>query len=236
MEVVFFRSLFRNTKAVLNEKNNLGYGSEKGLWLGGLLFHWSFFYIVIRHLRFFTSPTPAFLGAMETIDGLLQIGVPVFYLTDAIFLLSVSYLFLRRVIIPQVKYISQTADFFPLFLIGGIGLTGIYMRYFSRVDIISVKELTIGLVSFSPSIPAHLEPVFFMHIFFVSILLVYFPFSKLMHMAGIFFSPTRNLPGNTRLRRHVNPWDYPVKVHTYEEYEDEFRDVMKGAGLPVDKE
>jgi hypothetical protein len=35
--------------------------------------------------------------------------------------------------------------------------------------------------------------------------------------------------------RHVNPWSYPVKVHTYEEYEDEFREKMVEAGLPVDK-
>jgi len=41
---------------------------------------------------------------------------------------------------------------------------------------------------------------------------------------------------NSRAVRHVNPWDYPVKVHTYEEYEDEFRDVMRAAGLPLDKE
>jgi hypothetical protein len=36
--------------------------------------------------------------------------------------------------------------------------------------------------------------------------------------------------------RHVNPWDYPVKVHSYEEYEDEFRDKMIAAGVPVEKE
>jgi hypothetical protein len=70
----------------------------------------------------------------------------------------------------------------------------------------------------------------------VSILLMYFPFSKLMHMAGIFLSPTRNLPANTRAQRHVNPWNYPVEVHTYEEYEDDFREKMIEAGLPVEKE
>jgi hypothetical protein len=26
-----------------------------------------------------------------------------------------------------------------------------------------------------------------------------------------------------------------VKTHTYEEYEDEFRDVMRNAGLPLEK-
>ena len=55
-------------------------------------------------------------------------------------------------------------------------------------------------------------------------------------MAGVFLSPTRNLVNNNRAVRHVNPWDYPVKTHPYEEYEDEWRDKMKSAGVPVDKE
>jgi hypothetical protein len=40
----------------------------------------------------------------------------------------------------------------------------------------------------------------------------------------------------SRSERHVNPWDYPVKVHTYTEYEDHFREAMKEVGLPVEKE
>ncbi len=55
-------------------------------------------------------------------------------------------------------------------------------------------------------------------------------------MAGVFMSPTRNLANNSREKRHINPWNYPVHVHTYEEYENDFRDKMKGAGLPVEKE
>jgi hypothetical protein len=35
---------------------------------------------------------------------------------------------------------------------------------------------------------------------------------------------------------HVNPWNYPVKVHPYEEYEDHYRDFMRDAGLPLEKE
>jgi hypothetical protein len=38
------------------------------------------------------------------------------------------------------------------------------------------------------------------------------------------------------MRRHVNPWSYPVKVHTYQEYEDEFREAMIEAGIPVEHE
>jgi hypothetical protein len=70
----------------------------------------------------------------------------------------------------------------------------------------------------------------------LSVLLAYFPFSKLMHMGGVFLSPTRNMANNNRSKRHVNPWSYPVKVHTYEEWEEEFHDKMKAAGLPLEKE
>jgi len=236
LEVLLFRSLFRNTKAGLNKEGNLGYGSEKSLWLFGLLFHWTFLAIGLRHLRFFTDPVPAFLGVIEQFDTLFQIGLPIIYLTDIIFLFAVSFLFLRRVWLPQVRYFSLVADYFPLFIILGIGITGTLMRYITRVDIIAVKQLTMGLATFSPVVPQGIGSLFFIHFFLVSFLFFYFPFSKLMHMGGVFFSPTRNLPGNSRVKRHVNPWDYPVKVHTYQEYEDDYRDLMKGAGLPVEKE
>jgi hypothetical protein len=55
-------------------------------------------------------------------------------------------------------------------------------------------------------------------------------------MGGVFFSPTRNLANTNRMKRHINPWNPKVKIHTYEEYEDEFRDLMKSVGLPLDKE
>ena len=97
------------------------------------------------------------------------------------------------------------------------------------------KELAMGLVTFNPTIPDGIGVIFFIHLFLVCVLITYFPFSKLMHMGGIFLSPTRVLANNNRAKRHVNPWDYPVKTHTYEEYEEEFRDKMIEAGLPVDK-
>jgi nitrate reductase gamma subunit len=78
--------------------------------------------------------------------------------------------------------------------------------------------------------------VFYIHFFLICVLFAYFPFSKLMHLGGIFLSPTRNLPNNSRMVHHVNPWNYPVKVHTYDAYEDDFREKMIEAGLPVEKE
>ena len=236
LEVFFFRSLFRNTKTELRSDPRLVYGGSKWLWLAGLAFHWSFLFILIRHLRFFTEPIPLFVNLLEGMDGLFEIGVPALYMTDAVILLSVTYLLLRRVFIPQVRYISLPADYFPLFLIVGVALSGVLMRHFFKVDILKVKELATGFFSFHPVIPEGIGLPFYVHLFLVSTLLVYFPFSKLMHMGGVLLSPTRNLPNDNRSRRHVNPWNYDVKVHPYEEYEDEFRVKMKEAGIPVEKE
>jgi len=236
LEVLFFRSLLRNTKAELTEDGRAVYVSSIWLWLGSMVFHWSMLIILVRHLRLFVDPVPGFVTAMERADGFLQVGVPVFYITSFAFLAGLAYLLIRRIGVPTLRYISLATDYFPLFLLIGIGLSGFWMRYLSKTDVVGVKELLTGLVGFQPTIPASIDPIFYGHFFLVSVLLAYFPFSKLAHMAGVFLSPTRNLANNNRMVRHINPWDYPVKVHTYEEYEDEFREKMKGAGVPVEKE
>ena len=236
LEILLFRSLFRNTKAQLKDGPALVYGSSKYLWLGALLFHWSLLVIVLRHFRYFTEPIPSFLLFLQNYDGLFQIGLPVLYITDVVILAALTFLFLRRVTDSKLKFISLASDYFPLFLIISIAVTGILMRYFTKVDIVSVKELAVGLFSFNPVIPQGIGIMFYIHLFLVSVLLAYFPFSKLLHMPGVFLSPTRNLANNSRMKRHINPWNKPVRIHTYEEYEDEFRDKMKAAGLPLDKE
>jgi len=235
LEVFLFRSLFRNLKTEMNN-GRVTYGSSKWLWLAGLAFHVSFFVVLVRHLRFFTEPVPAIINLMDSLDGFLQVGVPHLLISGVLLVAAAGYLFLRRISVPQVKYISLPADYFPLFLIIGIGLTGITMRYITKVDIIKVKSLTMGLAGLNASVPDGIGAIFFVHLFLISVLLAYFPFSKLMHLGGVFLSPTRNMPNNSRAVRHVNPWNPKVKVHTYEQYEDEFREKMKDAGIPVEKE
>lgn len=235
LEIVTFRSLFRNTRMKVKADGRITYNLELFLWLGALAFHYAFLTTLVRHMRFFMEPVPICLQWLENLDSFMQFGLPVVYMSGVVLLAAVVYLLLRRLLITQIRYISLGSDFFPLFLIGGIAFTGILMRYLSKVDIVGIKALTMGLVTFHPVVPEGISGLFYVHIFFVSVLLAYFPFSKLMHLGGIFLSPTRNLPTDTRARRHINPWNYPVHVHTYEEYEEEFREKMIEAGLPVDK-
>jgi len=236
LEVLLFRSLFRNDKAELRKSGKLVYKGNRWLWLGGLAFHWSLFIILFRHTRLFTEPVPAIVLFVRDVDSILQSLLPIVYITDILILIALTYLFFRRVIYPQMRYISLPSDYLALLLILGVAISGVLMRVFYQVDIVGVKKLAMGVITFHPSIPEGIGLIFYVHLFLVSTLIAYFPFSKMIHSAGIFLSPTRNLKNNSRMRRHINPWDYPVKVHTYEEWEDKYREVMKKAGLPLEKE
>jgi len=165
---------------------------------------------------------------------MFEIGLPTLYLSDAFILIGVGYLFFRRMVVPRLRYLSFVSDHFALLLLIAIAGSGIWMRYVSPVDLEQVKTLVLGWVTFSPVPATGLGAVFCVHLFLVCVLLAWFPFSKLMHMAGVFLSPTRNLANNNRAQRHVNPWNAPVPVHTYEEYEAEFREQMREAGIPVE--
>ena len=244
LEILTFRSPFRNTRMKLKEGGRISYQLELFLWAGALAFHYAFLVVLIRHLRFFIEPVPFVVQLVENVDSFFRMeiiypvfkfGLPGVFISGFLLLAAVSYLFLRRLFVRQVKYISIASDYFPLFLIFGIAFSGIFMRYVTKVDVTAVKELTMGLITFQPTIPAGVDAVFFVHIFFVSVLLAYFPFSKLMHLGGVFLSPTRNMTTDTRARRHINPWNYPVPVHTYDEYEDEFREKMVEVGIAVEK-
>ena len=236
LEVVFFRSLLRNTKSELHEEGRVAYATSLALWAGAMAFHWTLLVILIRHVRLLAEPVPVIVTFVQELDGFLEVGVPVFYVTSVVFLAALAYLLLRRLVNPQLRYISLLDDYFSLFLLLGIGLSGFWLRHVTKTDMVGVKELAVGLVSFRPVISGAIDPLFYGHLFLVCVLLMYFPFSKLMHMAGVFLSPTRNLANSNRMVRHVNPWDYPVKIHTYEEYEDQYREKMKEVGVPVEKE
>jgi [DsrC]-trisulfide reductase subunit M len=238
LEVLFFRTLFRNTKTELHptDENTLTYASNYWLWAGSLVFHWSFLIILIRHTRFFLEPVPEFIIMLQNLDGVLQVGVPILYLTGVLMVAGIGYLLVRRLYSAQLRYISLPADYFPVLLILAIGITGITLRYFSKTDIVGVKEVTMGLITFSPVSVEGLHPLFYAHLMLVATLFAYFPFSKLVHGAGVLMTPTRNLANNNRAVRHINPWNPEVEIHSYEAYEDEFREKMKAAGIPVDKE
>jgi nitrate reductase gamma subunit len=236
IDILLFRPLLKNDKIELQEPQKLLFKTSTYLWLGAMAFHWSLLIILLRHSRFFLEPVPSLVLTLQWFDGILQGLLPILYITDVIIFFALLYLFIRRVIYPQIRYISLLSDYFVILLILGIAVSGILMRLVYKVDLVQVKVWVMSMLSFHPTPPKGVNLLFYIHLSFVCLLIVYFPVSKLMHMPGIFLSPTRNLKNTSRKERHINPWNRPVKVHTYEEYEDEFREAIKEVGLPLEKD
>ena len=235
LEVFFFRSLFRNSLADVRESDPVSNGprsiyySSKWLWVFALLFHYCFLLVFIRHFRFFMEPVPSCITFLESIDGIMQIGAPRFVWTGGLALVALLFLLARRIFNQRLRYLSLLNDYFPLWLLIAIVGTGICLRYFDKTEIAQVKIFVMGLTHFAPVSGADINALFFVHLTLVSVLLLYFPFSKLAHMPGVFFSPTRNQANNSRRVRHINPWNPPKQYFTYHEYEDTYREDMAEA-------
>jgi nitrate reductase gamma subunit len=167
-DVLIFPALFR---------------ADKALWAGAWLFHAALFVILTRHLRYFTYPVPGISVAMSSVA--LWAGY--------LFGLAALYLLWRRLALPRTLYLSGLPDYLALILLGLIAGTGILLRYWAHVYLVDVKEFTLGLLTLRPVSPPQ-HPLFLLHFVLALALMIYFPFSKLLHAGGVFFSPTRNQP------------------------------------------
>ena len=113
-------------------------------------------------------------------------------------------LFARRVFVDRVRYISVPSDYLILVLIIAIAGSGLMMKWFPS-DILAIKLFFTGLLTFNFSeLPS--DTVLLIHLSLVIALMIIFPYSKLLHAPGLFFSPTRNQVDNARSKRHVAGW------------------------------
>src|SRR5512138_2626309 len=172
LEVLAFRSLFRNTRTRLVD-GRPSYGSTKWLWAAGLAFHWAMLVVVLRHLRLFVDPVPAAVLAIARVDGFLAVGLPAVQATTALFLAAGAFLLARRLASPPLRYVSLAADYFPLLLLLAIGATGAWLRHVSKIDVPAAKAMVMSLVHLSPRPAAGLGAVFYAHLFLVCTLLAY---------------------------------------------------------------
>jgi len=185
-EVVFFESLFKATKWT---------------WLFGWLFHIGLLLVLLRHLRYFVEPTWLPNWMWFLIELIQPFGIYAAFAMVA----GLLGLFIRRVFVDRVRYISAPSDYLWLLLLGFIGVSGLIMQFVSRTDVVMVKQFFTGLMTFSwGQLPVDFPLI--VHLLLVAVLMILFPFSKLLHVPGIFFSPTRNQVDNPREKRHIAPW------------------------------
>ncbi|MDO9053040.1 MAG: respiratory nitrate reductase subunit gamma [Gallionella sp.] len=179
-EVVLFESLF---------KANLW------TWALGWLFHASMALVVLRHLRYFIEPVWGWVVFIQPFG--IYAGIAM--------LLGLCGLWARRLFVERIRYISTPSDHLMLLLFIAIAISGLMMKFVAHTDVIAVKIFFQGLMHFSIQ-PLPADTILVLHLFSVVVLLVIFPFSKLLHAPGVFFSPTRNQADNPREKRHISAW------------------------------
>ncbi len=179
-EVVLFESLFK---------------SNKWIWLFAALFHAALVLVLLRHLRYFQEPI------WEWVKLIQPFGLYAAFAMIA----GLAGLWARRFLVERVRYISSPSDHLMLALLAGIGLSGLALKYVERTDIVALKAFILGLMRFDWQ-PLPSEPFLLIHLALVALLMIVFPFSKLLHAPGVFFSPTRNQVDDARSRRHLARW------------------------------
>lgn len=179
-EVTLFESLFK---------------ANKWIWIFAVLFHAALLLVLLRHLRYFMEPVWAPVVLIQ------PFGIYAGFAMVA----GLAGLWARRFLVDRIKYISTYSDHLMLALLVGIGLTGLGMKFVAHTDIVGVKAFILGLMYFDWK-PLPADPLLMAHLLLVAGLMAVFPFSKLLHVPGVFFSPTRNQADDPRERRHIAAW------------------------------
>ncbi len=179
-EVVFFESLFK---------------SNKLLWILAALFHYGLALVLLRHLRYFINPVPAPIVWVQPFGKYAAFAM----------IVGLLGLWARRFLIDRVRYITAPSDHLMLALLVLIGLSGATTTFVTHTDVVALKDFVLGLLTFHIK-PLPGDPLLVIHLILVSVLMIVFPYSKLLHGVGIFFSPTRNMVDNPREQRHLAPW------------------------------
>lgn len=179
-EVMLFESLF---------KSNLW------IWGLGIMFHFGLALVLLRHLRYFTEPVWSWVVLLQ------PFGIYAGFLMVA----GLAGLWARRFLVERIRYISTPSDHLMLALLLAIGLSGLSMKWLVHTDIVAVKSFFLGLMRFDVQ-PLPASGLLYIHLGLVATLMIIFPFSKLLHAPGVFFSPSRNQSDDPREKRHIAPW------------------------------
>ena len=167
------------------------------------MFHVALWVVLFRHLRYFT----------ESVWTIVALAQPFGKYAAFAMLIGLIGLLGRRLWVERIRYISAPSDYLMLILLLVIGGSGAMMTFVTHTDIVLLKAYLLGLRTFDIQ-PLPTDSMLIVHLTAVIMLMIVFPFSKLLHAPGVFFSPSRNQVDNAREKRHIAPW--AVKLETSE--------------------
>src|SRR5574341_143573 len=133
------------------------------LWVGEWVFHASFLLVLLRHLRYFLEPVPAWIWSVQFAGTIAGYILP----------LSLVYILAVRLFAKREKY-SSPANLFLLCLVLAISSLGVLMHALYKPNLVDVKLFALGLACFKP-VPAPENALFLVHFSLVLVLVPFLP-------------------------------------------------------------
>ncbi len=172
-ETLFFPSLFKG---------------DRVLWVFAWVFHATLALVFLGHIRVFTAAIDGMLASFgmspEAIDTMSSVAGGA---AGIVLLASALLLFFRRIAIPRVRQITGFPDYLAPLLVILIIATGDFLRFSGQhFDLEITRAWAMSLLLFRPDVPA--SGMFLFHLLLAQLLIVFIPFSKILHFGGIFFT------------------------------------------------
>jgi len=164
---------------------------DRVLWGFAWAFHVVLALVFVGHFRVFTNVDSVLMSAGMSEAGIQLMSSGAGGAAGIVILIAAVLLLLRRLIIERVREITGWGDILALLLIGAILITGNMMRFGAEhFDLALTREYFLSLATFRGvgDAAALQNSSFLLHMGLALLLMMYIPFSKILHFGGIFFS------------------------------------------------
>ncbi len=158
------------------------FSTSKSLWVMAVLFHLGLLLVLLGHIR--TVTEVGFLWSWFNLDeqGIREVSGALGMTAGGLILAGVVLLLSRR-LTAMMRAFSIFQDYFVLVLLLMIILCGFAMRLWMPVYVDEIQHYTRGLLTFRPAVEIQ-NGLFLWHFFLAQILIMYVPFSKLIHLVS----------------------------------------------------
>lgn len=163
---------------------------DRKLWVIAWLFHLTLALIVVGHIRVFTGVIDGILLSTGlTVADINSLSAAFGGAAGIIIMVTAFLLVIRRLTLNRVREITNPADYLALLLILAVGISGNAMRFGAHFDLSRTRLYFSQLFTFSlAGISVPQDGIFQLHFLLVQLLVIYIPFSKILHFGGIFFT------------------------------------------------
>ncbi|MFA4835101.1 MAG: respiratory nitrate reductase subunit gamma [Dehalococcoidia bacterium] len=156
------------------------YKSSRALWVMAFLLHIGLLLVIMGHIR--TVTEISWLWGLFNLskDGIDDASMILGSIAGTLMLAGIILLLVRR-LTPTWRFLSIFEDYYVLLILLGIVFTGLGMRWFSEIEVNEIHDYSRGVLTLSPS--ADITNAWFLwHFTLAQTLIIYFPFSKLVHV------------------------------------------------------